>query len=521
MLNNFNKHFIYALIIGVFILSFFFRLYNLGYSEFQGDEVEAQNHIFDDRTFGDFLRSRQIGPGEYVVTYLSGMAYRNLGFSAFKNFSPEAFMRLPFALAGCLSVVVFYFLILKISGKTSAVIGTSLFGLSGLFVGFSRIVQYQSFTILFGLTALLVLVSSKHRFKELIAGLLLGICVSFHYDGLSFLIPLLLFLVMRRELKKAFFVVAGFLVSVSPYLLLFLTSGFITLKKNIAYIVGDRLFGTHSANYGILYIVGVLKFYYPYAILVLLIFLFVAAVYQAYSINKNQSMIFFLLVVSISLKEITDRRLLLIVFTSVVLFCALYLNKIKFLRSLYANNYKELVLHWFWVSFTVYFLISSKPLTHVYTFLLPGFILISQLLASAKLIGKIVSGFIFISCATYLYWVFINTTPEWPWYGKKTTLSYLPASGFAYGIFGFPYRRELRKADTTLKALEVKTYYSNEKYRMIKYYFRGLKWNDKNPQAYVLVNRPQSFYGISNPEPVYINWKLVEQNQNYKIFLRQ
>jgi len=429
-------------------------------------------------------------------------------------------MRLPFALAGCLSVVVFYFLILKISGKTSAVIGTSLFGLSGLFVGFSRIVQYQSFTVLFGLAAILVFIYSKSKYKELAVGLLLGISVSFHYDGLSFLVPIAIFLVLRKRVKEFIFIGLGFTAGVLPYVVLFLTSGLLNIKKNFLYVFGDRLFGKGLSTDVIAYTISVLRLYYTHFLLVLLILLLVAALYEYYSVSNLQSAVFSLLLVSLGLRILVGFRSPWLVVSSVVLFGAIYANKIRSLRFAAGESYRYFVLHWFWVTFSVYFLISSKPLTHVYTFILPGIILISQLLASAKCVGKVVAAVIVVCSVAYLYYAFIDTTPEWPWYSKKTPFGHYLAPGFTRGIFGFPYRRELRKADTTLKALGVKTYYSNEKYRMIKYYFRGLKWNDKNPQAYVLVNRPQSFYGISNPEPVNLDWIVVEQTPWYKLYLR-
>ena len=79
------------------------RLVNLGYSDYQGDEIKALFLPQESQSLFDFLLVQRKGPVQFVVTYLIGFldpAYQN-----------QFLTRLPFAVASVLAAIIFYFFV--------------------------------------------------------------------------------------------------------------------------------------------------------------------------------------------------------------------------------------------------------------------------------------------------------------------------------------------------------------------------------------------------------------------------
>src|SRR3989344_9084829 len=80
------------------IITAILRIVNLSYSHFQGDEIKT---LFVGGTpFLEFIMTQRKGPVQYVVTYLVNLVSKA---------PSELTYRIPFAIAGILSVFVFYF----------------------------------------------------------------------------------------------------------------------------------------------------------------------------------------------------------------------------------------------------------------------------------------------------------------------------------------------------------------------------------------------------------------------------
>lgn len=60
-----EKYVFYFVTILALLVGIFFRIYNLNYSEFQGDEVSAQNFLFGEQNFSNFLLTRTIQRTKY------------------------------------------------------------------------------------------------------------------------------------------------------------------------------------------------------------------------------------------------------------------------------------------------------------------------------------------------------------------------------------------------------------------------------------------------------------------------
>lgn len=131
-------------LIVLLILNLFLRAYQLNFSDFYGDETKVF-YLRKDVGATDFIFNQRKGPTQFVVAW--GMEKVSGGYN-------ELYTRIPFCIAGILSVFVFYFLVRKIFGTKSAVFSSLLFTFNGFLIGFSKIVQYQSFVILFGLLSI-------------------------------------------------------------------------------------------------------------------------------------------------------------------------------------------------------------------------------------------------------------------------------------------------------------------------------------------------------------------------------
>jgi 4-amino-4-deoxy-L-arabinose transferase-like glycosyltransferase len=123
------------------LVTLWLRLASLGYSDYQGDEVKALYLPSSGQGLADFLLQQRRGPTQYLITYL------------IKLFDPEYanefLARLPFALAGILSIFFFYQFLKLCYGQKIALYASLFLTLNGLFIGLTRIVQYQPYVLLF------------------------------------------------------------------------------------------------------------------------------------------------------------------------------------------------------------------------------------------------------------------------------------------------------------------------------------------------------------------------------------
>lgn len=172
------------------------RLANLGYSDFQGDEVKALCRLAPGQTLGDFLLGQRKGPLQFLTTCATRLID--------PDYSSELIVRLPFCIAGILAVFFFYRLVTLHFGQKTGLYAALLLATNGFFIAFSRIAQYQSFTILFTILTLyglsLSLMDGKWRFWGLLLGAVsAAVCLLAHFDGGFVLFPAayLLFLWFR------------------------------------------------------------------------------------------------------------------------------------------------------------------------------------------------------------------------------------------------------------------------------------------------------------------------------------
>jgi hypothetical protein len=168
------------------------RLVDLGYSEFQGDEASVLHRaaaIVQDVNAA--VLAHRKGPGEIlVVTYVGQLVGR----------VTEADARFPFAIASLMSVLAIYTAGRAMFNPGAGLAASLLWALNGYSVGFGRIVQYHSITVLLSVAALLcvwkALAPGAHRRVLCLTSVgLLGLCLVFAFNVITLGLPAVLVIV--------------------------------------------------------------------------------------------------------------------------------------------------------------------------------------------------------------------------------------------------------------------------------------------------------------------------------------
>ncbi len=462
-------------------LTLWLRFANLGYSDFQGDEIKALLIPDEGQSIWNFLLTQRKGPVQFLVTYL-------LGFIT-PDYSNRLIMRLPFAIAGALAVFFFFkLLVIHLKSKKLAFFASFFLATNGFFIAFSRLVQYQSFVILFMVLALYFfsLATTEESWKT--KGLYLGfiswaLSILSHYDGV-FIFPFVLYLVYLwakkyealnfKKLFKAFFLPS--LIFVITLLSFYIPFVLELSKKTLDYWQG-RIEGVEDKISSSIYLFTIYQPIYVIHIYTILgglgILNILAKCYKAFK-QKN-------------LEE--------------------------------ALLYTTLLI-WFAIPFAFLEGLVSIPGTHIYTYLIPAFIGLSfginliSLLVS-RLLGK-------IAFAKFLFWsgifviftfifaqsnqIFVDHQKEYPWENEKFLLWTFsrPTPIFHLSMFGFPYYRNWEEIGNIVMGAENNGFYStNEKDSISRFHIK-LKKSTDDAGHYIYIKNPQSFIGeVTNEKAKY------------------
>ncbi|MBC7249916.1 MAG: glycosyltransferase family 39 protein, partial [Anaerolineae bacterium] len=180
------------------ILAAFYRLTNLDYAEFQGDEARVMMHAAQAiEGQEDALFKQHKGPLEALLP---------MGFWLLTGTINEAQARFPFALMSLTALLGVYLLARRWFNDAVGLSATALLAINGFFIAFGRVVQYQSFV--FGLGTLALLCCERFRTEGdktdlVLTGLLLGSGALAHYDIVA-VVPAVLYLVvsgLRRSVR--------------------------------------------------------------------------------------------------------------------------------------------------------------------------------------------------------------------------------------------------------------------------------------------------------------------------------
>lgn len=175
----------------ILVVAMALRLPNLGYSEFQGDEGRAM------------LRAAEVLQGNDEVLFLHKKGPIEIlypaGLYGLMGQINEGTARLPFALANLMALLSLFALGRRLVGAPGALVAVGLMAVDGFWIGFSRIVQYQSVVLLMTLTTVLcayrVYQGARRQQAYLVAAAgLAGAGMLAHYEGF-FAVPVAAYLI--------------------------------------------------------------------------------------------------------------------------------------------------------------------------------------------------------------------------------------------------------------------------------------------------------------------------------------
>jgi len=446
----------HAPLAAVLCIGAFLRLWNLGYSNFQGDEVKALFPSGDDVDLQRFLFDQRKGPLQFLVTF----AIRLVD----PQYSSELLARLPFALAAVASLWFFYrFVQLQFDSKT-ALVATFLYATNGMIVALSRIVQYQSLVMLFVCMALyfFALAVSDAQWKS--RGVLLGaLCwalgVLAHYDALLIL-PFVLYLVVEyfrtyRDLRPAVLPAAIFTVAVAAFYIPFALS----ISDSTRGYWSNRLTGGDDKISSSTYLFEV---YNP--LLALQLYALLTALGVGYLIHSGA-------------------------------------KRDQLVRNAF------LVL---WISGVVIFfeVVVNLPGTHIFNYLMPLMILmglgVTWVIDAAKfralrvvLSGALVGAGAFLMVQSHA--LYVDHRQSYPWAPEQVlglTVPPVKLDRFHTSLFGFPYDGGWRAIKSHLeedpRRAEV-SFLTNDKGSIAEFYMAGYSEGSESLGYYIHVRHPQSF----------------------------
>ncbi len=430
------------------------HLANLGYSDFQGDEIKALAAPLNGQSLVDFLLQQRKGPVQFLTSYLIRLAYPAL--------ANRFLVRLPFALAGLAAIWIFYRFVHLHFGRTTALIAASFLSINGLMIGLTRIVQYQSWVILFSVLALycfsLALKVERWKVSGLYAGMLCWtIAILSHFDGI-FIAPFAAYLLVRwwrevPDLKRR----QRFVHLAAPAFLAAMLLGIYF----IPYLAAIR---TTTQQYWWLRISGD----EPGAGIPSSIFTF----------NLYNPLL------------------------------AIYVFAFLGAASLLQIRRSYPIWLWFAFPWLVLELVIGDPGTHIYAYLLPACILaalgvdslaglfrrwrVGGRAAQFAVYSLVALVILFLAGVSHL--IFVDHTPEYPWIERRILFWTVgkPDETYRMWAFGFPYFRRWDEIRDYALLKPDNAYYSTNENKSIASFFIPYPFDVNRSGIYIHIYNPQS-----------------------------
>lgn len=150
----------------ILLLAAGLRLTNLGYADFHGDEARAVlRGAAVIQGYDDVLFLHKKGPAEILIPTAIFASLGNI---------TETTARLAFTIANLTALAAIYWLGRRLLGPIAGLSAALLLAVDGFYIGFARVVQYQSIVILMSALTLLILVRLWQEPRSLWRGLLLA-----------------------------------------------------------------------------------------------------------------------------------------------------------------------------------------------------------------------------------------------------------------------------------------------------------------------------------------------------------
>ena len=187
-------------ILSIVVTASLLRLPGLDYSEFQDDEVSVVWHsaeVIQGRADALFIHDK--GPAEILIT---SAVY------SIANRLNESSARAPFAIANIVALLAVFWLGWRLFGPVAGWAAAIVLAVDGYFIGFARIVQYQSIVFLM----IVLVVGLLYRYVEeprarpvfaYLAGLFFATGFLAHYEAVMVVVPACYLAVRAVQLRSA------------------------------------------------------------------------------------------------------------------------------------------------------------------------------------------------------------------------------------------------------------------------------------------------------------------------------
>lgn len=488
-------------LIFLLIIAAAFRLPNLGYAEFQGDEVNVV-HLAAAAIQGreDAFFYHKKGPAEILTVLTPYAGARSL---------TEGAARLPFALASLLFVLGLYVVAHRVGGQRAAFWAGLLGALNGFFVAFGRIVQYQSLVLLLSaLTLYCALVYADRReVRDLwLCALFAGVGLLAHTDAIfaDLAAGAVIFSTLRHE-KSLWRQIVQRLVG--PFLLMgaLLAAFYLPYFRHPFFQVARTYISGRKGlipadNLGHLVAIG--SVYNAVYYLAFLGVGLVGVVGEALLRFRRWGIVLLAIAGGFLLSawvgpqrwQVAGRSYAVLAYVPALLPLAWVPSRTLAWRAAFA---------WFVVPFFTYLFFFADPRTHLYV-AFPGACLLVGV-GLAELEGRLrrlqwawyaLSGGILALSAAYLALLFVNHHPEykrtypqhrvpifWAPYGEK-----MPSQG----LFGFPYCAGWKVIGVLYaQGILQGDYGTNEEAHITHWYTRGAPISLSRPRYYFLAENVQ------------------------------
>jgi 4-amino-4-deoxy-L-arabinose transferase-like glycosyltransferase len=233
-----------AILIGILGLAFFLRFYNIGYSEFTGDEALVMAKALGIVRAGSYYRKTPF-LDEAVNFWTLSIILRHhhplLEITAHIPFLvlfgvTEFVARIPYLLSGLISVLLFYKIAKELFGTIEGHISALLSAITGFFIAYSRYVQFFGIFLLFSLlTAYYAIKFYKtNSLKDSgFAAFFFGLTLLSHHFGIFMAIPLV-YLILQRwhehslENKTLVIPLTILLIVILPFFIPWILSSYLT-----------------------------------------------------------------------------------------------------------------------------------------------------------------------------------------------------------------------------------------------------------------------------------------------------
>ncbi|MEZ4717353.1 MAG: glycosyltransferase family 39 protein [Caldilineaceae bacterium] len=424
-----DRRWLWAGILTLLLVGGFFRFTTLGYAEYQGDEARAALRAAAVlQGYDDVLLIHKKGPTEIA---LPTVAY------ALTGTLTEQMARFPFAVANLAALFAVFLLGWRMFTPLAGWIAAMLFALDGYFIGFSRIVQYQSVVFLVSILTVMVLYRLVQQPRALtryltLAAMLLATGLLSHYEaalaGLpaAFLLGVLIWQNRPRWREIVGATVIGGVVGVVLLALFYVP--FVRhpqFSATYTYLSDRRMGGQFPYNNLADFFLRTTVYSTTYYVLILIGLTIVAlAIAFGRAFGKTVGALTAALLGALMVITFWNPTWLTVggMDLAVVPF-ALVLGAVVFLPRM--STAERTLWLWFGAGMLLAIFFTEKPRTHVYTFFLPWLILCGWTGARlwlqlrnrvgtrpALLAGSATAAVLVLVFGSYAYWYFIHNDTE-------------------------------------------------------------------------------------------------------------